>query len=601
MIEFTNIKKSFSGKEVLHSISGVFEPGMTNLIIGTSGTGKSVLLKCMVGLIEPDEGAVLYDGRNFTEANRNVRRDIRRDIGMLFQGAALFDSKTVEQNVMFPLNVLTEHTDFSCAVFDAAGGLCAQAAHIPVHLGSMAFAMAALVARMQWAEGDMVILNDPFLGGTHLPDVTVVAPLFADGELAAFLVNRAHHADIGASSPGSMPVSRSIHEEGQVIEPVHLIRRGSLDEQLLGRITGGTRNPSDARGDFFAQIGANRAGVVRVGELIAQIGHAGFCLGVEALNDYGERLAVGALRELPEGTFSFEDLMDDDGQGHRDIRIRVRIEIKDGTAHLDFSGTAGQVPGNINCPLAVAAAAVLYVFRCLMPRQTPACAGSFRPVTLSVPEGCLLNASFPAAVAAGNVETSTRVVDVVTGALAQAVPERIPAASHGSMNNLAMGSAIPGASWDYYETIGGGMGAGALGGGLSGIQTHMTNTLNTPIEVLEARFPLRVSRYGLRYGSGGRGRRPWRRRPGAGAAVPRPRCSFSPDRTPQSSSPWGCGGGGPGRRGRNLLNGRERCRPRLRWRSRSGTACESRRPVVVVGAGWSKGYRRAEEHVRYLR
>ncbi|MEA3274426.1 MAG: hydantoinase B/oxoprolinase family protein [Pseudomonadota bacterium] len=465
----------------------------------------------------------------------------------------------VLRNAAFSPNI-RDRLDFSCAVFDAAGALCAQAAHIPVHLGSMAFAMADLVARVEWAEGDMVILNDPFLGGTHLPDVTVIAPVFtpaSDGaQLAAFVVNRAHHADIGASAPGSMPISRSIHEEGQVIEPVHLIRGNALDEVKLDMLAGNTRNPTDARGDFFAQISANRTGAVRLGELIGRIGLAQFKEGLRALDDYGERLATQALRQIPDGEYRFEDWMDDDGQGNRDIAIRVRIAVKNGAAHVDFSGTADQVAGNINCPLAVAAAAVLYVFRCLMPPQTPACAGSFRPVSLSAPPGCLLNARYPAAVAAGNVETSTRVVDVVTGALAQAVPDWIPAASHGSMNNLAMGSAAPDAAWDYYETIGGGMGAGALGGGLSGVQTHMTNTLNTPIEVLESRYPLRVWRYGLRRGSGGAGRRV------GGDGLVRELEFLAPASVSllterRTHRPWGAEGGEPGRSGRNLLNGRE--------------------------------------------
>jgi N-methylhydantoinase B len=451
---------------------------------------------------------------------------------------------------------IRDRLDFSCAVFDARGELSAQAAHIPVHLGSMAFAMADLVARMQWAEGDMVFLNDPFLGGTHLPDVTLVAPVHAEGALIAFVVNRAHHADIGASSPGSMPISRSIHEEGQVIEPVHLIRRNGLDERRLEAIAGGTRNPADARGDFFAQISANRAGVARARELAVQSGIDGFRRGLAALNDYGERLATRAIEEIPDGVYRFEDLMDDDGQGRKDIPIRVAVGVQGGRVHVDFAGTADQVPGNINCPLAVAAAAVLYVFRCLMPPQTPACAGSFRPISLDAPEGCLLNARYPAAVAAGNVETSTRVVDLVMGALAQAVPERIPAASHGSMNNLAMGSAAAGASWDYYETIGGGMGAGARGGGLSGVQTHMTNTLNTPIEVLETRYPLRVARYMLRTGSGGAGARP------GGDGIVRELEFLAPARVSllterRRRGPWGSNGGGPGAPGRNLLNGRE--------------------------------------------
>ncbi len=451
---------------------------------------------------------------------------------------------------------IRDRLDFSCAVFDAAGELCAQAAHIPVHLGSMAFAMAGLVARLQWAEGDMAILNDPFLGGTHLPDVTLIAPVFAAGELVGFVVNRAHHADIGASAPGCMPISKSLHEEGQIIEPTHLIRRYDLDEAKLSAIVAKTRNLTDSRGDFFAQISANRAGAARLKELIARTGLARFRDGLSALNGYGERLATHALSEIPAGEYRFQDWMDDDGQGNQDIPIRARIEIREGFAHVDFTGTAAQVSGNINCPLSVAAAAVLYVFRCLMPPQTPACAGSFRPVSLFAPEGSLLNARYPAAVAAGNVETSTRVVDVILGALAQALPERIPAASHGTMNNIAMGSGAAGAGWDYYETIGGGMGAGACGGGLSGVQTHMTNTLNTPIEVLEARFPLRVTQYGIRRGSGGAGQRC------GGDGLVRELEFLAPASVAllterRTRRPWGCAGGEPGAPGRNLLNGRE--------------------------------------------
>ena len=451
---------------------------------------------------------------------------------------------------------IRDRLDFSCAIFDPAGGLCAQAAHIPVHLGSMAFAMADLVARLEWAEGDMVILNDPFLGGTHLPDVTLIAPVFVQGLLGGFVVNRAHHADIGARAPGSMPVSRSLLEEGQVITPRHLIRGGLLDQAGFEAILASIRNPADARGDFFAQIGANRAGVRRLGERIAALGAARYQAGLEALNAYGERLARAALAGIPDGTYCAEDWMDDDGQGQRDILIRVALTMNGGLAHLDFSGTAAQVAGNINCPLAVAAAAVFYVFRCLLPEQTPACAGTFRPVTLEAPAGCLLNARHPAAVAAGNVETSSRVVDVVLRALAQALPRRLPAASQGSMNNLAIGGTRSGTAWDYYETLGGGMGAGPLGGGLSGVQTHMTNTLNTPIEVLEARYPLRVIRYALRRGSGGAGLR----RGGDGLVrelefLAPAQVSLLTER--RTHAPWGADGGAPGQPGRNFLNGQE--------------------------------------------
>ena len=351
------------------------------------------------------------------------------------------------RNAAFSTNI-RDRLDFSCAVFDGQGRLCAQAAHIPVHLGSMAYAMASIVAAVDWAPGDMVVLNDPYLGGTHLPDVTLIAPLFptdraagqGDGTPIAFLANRAHHADIGATAPGSMPVSRSLDEEGLVIAPTHLVRGGEVLPEVLEAIVGATRDPGQARGDFLAQVGANRAGIERLGLLVDGLGPARYRGALNDLNDYGERLARASLAAIPAGVYRFEDWLDDDGQGTLDIPIRVGLEVSEAGAHLDFAGTAPQVPGNINCPLSVAAAAVLYCFRCLMPPQTPACAGTFRPITLEAPLGSLLNARRPAAVAAGNVETSTRVVDVVLGALAQAIPERIPAASHGSMNNLALGS-----------------------------------------------------------------------------------------------------------------------------------------------------------------
>ncbi len=460
----------------------------------------------------------------------------------------------VLRNAAFSPNI-RDRLDFSCAVFDAEGRLCAQAAHIPVHLGSMAYAMADIVARIEWHPGDMVVLNDPFLGGTHLPDVTLIAPLFHDERLTAFLVNRAHHADIGADSPGSMPISHTLDQEGRVIPPGKLIRRGALDRDFLMDLVGTNRNPQESEGDFSAQISANRSGLLRLSELLDEWGSAGFRQGLEALNDYAERLAREALRQIPPGSYRFEDLMDDDGQAQTDIPIRVDLQVAETGVVVDFTGTAPQVAGNINCPLAVAAAAVYYVFRCLMPAQTPACAGTFRPITIIAPQGCLLQAQRPAAVAAGNVETSTRVVDVVLGALAQAMPGRVPAASHGSMNNLAMGSDSPNNRWDYYETIGGGMGAGREGGGLHGVQTHMTNTLNTPIEVIESRYPLRVLTYALRSGSGGKGVR----RGGDGIIrefefLQSAEVTLLTER--RVHLPWGAEGGGNGEPGVNRLNGR---------------------------------------------
>jgi N-methylhydantoinase B len=449
---------------------------------------------------------------------------------------------------------IKDRLDFSCAVFDASGELCAQAAHIPVHLGSMAYAMRDVVAGVAWQPGDMVILNDPYLGGTHLPDVTVIAPVFAADALAGFVANRAHHADIGAQTPGSMPIASTLAEEGIVIPPSYLLRRGALDEELLAAITDGTRNPVEGRGDFSAQVSANRCGVQRLSALIGSLGLDAYRGALRELNDYAERLARSALRAVPDGSYRFCDLMDDDGLGHTDLAIEVAVQVTGDRIHVDFAGTAPQTAGNINCPLSVAAAGVYYVFRCLMPDHTPACAGSFRSITLHAPEGSLLNARRPAAVAAGNVETSTRVVDVVLGALAQALPERIPAASHGSMNNLALGARHPGHAWDYYETIAGGMGAGPRGGGLSAVQTHMTNTRNTPIEALETRHPVRVRRYEVRRGSGGAGRR----RGGDGVVreielLEDAVATLLTER--RRHAPWGLAGGCPGAAGKNLRNG----------------------------------------------
>ena len=448
---------------------------------------------------------------------------------------------------------IRDRLDYSCAVFDARGELCAQAAHIPVHLGSMAYAMRDVIHRFDWRPGDIVIFNDPYLGGTHLPDVTLVAPVMMEQQLLGFVANRAHHADIGADSPGSMPLSRSLQEEGQIISPQYLVAGGKLLTDVMDRLATSTRNPTESRGDFSAQMSSASTGVKRLQVLISSLGVSAYASSLVSLNDYAENMARHALQQIPDGEYKFKDVMDDDGLGHIDVGIVITLTIEAGTAQIDFTGTADQVAGNINCPLSVAAAAVFYVFRCLMPAGTLACAGSFRPITLSAPKGCLVNAEYPAAVAAGNVETSTRIVDVLLGALAQAIPERIPAASHGSMNNIAMGSDDPVAPWDYYETIGGGMGAGAMTPGIDGVQTHMTNTLNTPIEVLEMQYPLRVSRYALRPDSGGVGRH----RGGNGLIrefvfLREAKATLLTER--RCYSPWGLQGGGAGQCGLNILN-----------------------------------------------
>jgi N-methylhydantoinase B len=459
----------------------------------------------------------------------------------------------VLQRAAFSPNI-RDRLDFSCAVFDAEGELAAQAAHIPVHLGSMAYAMRDIVNRFVWQPGDMVVLNDPFLGGTHLPDVTLIAPVFTDAQLAGYVVNRAHHADIGGHTPGSMPISRTLEEEGIVIAPQYLLRQGELNQELMQEILSATRNRQIGRGDFAAQISANKTGSRRLQDLVLQLGYERFHQSLVALNDYGERLARSVLDSIPAGEYQFEDYMDDDGLGHTHLPVHLLLTVNAQGIHVDFTGSAEQTPGNINCPVSVVAAAVYYVFRCLMPPQTPACAGSFRPISLFVPPGSLLNARRPAAVAAGNVETSSRIVDVVMGALAQALPSLIPAASHGSMNNLAMGGIWHGQDWDYYETMGGGMGAGSRYAGQSGVQTHMTNTRNTPIEVLENTYPLRIHSYGLRTGSSGQGKH------SGGEGLYREIEFLAPATVTllterRTLAPWGLEGGGAATPGKNLLNG----------------------------------------------
>ena len=448
---------------------------------------------------------------------------------------------------------IKDRLDFSCAVFDVQGQLCAQAAHIPVHLGSMAYAMQGIVRGVDWQPDDMLVLNDPYLGGTHLPDVTVIAPVFVDQQLLGFVANRAHHANIGSDTPGSMPLSRTLAEEGILISPTKLVARGKLVDEVMARLCAARQDDFRVSGDFSAQVSANKTGVLRMQELIGGFGVAEFLTGLDELNNYGERIALNEIARLPNGCYHFTDYMDDDGMESKKIPITAKITIQDGQVEVDFSGTAAQVSGNINCPLSVAAAAVYYVFRCLMPDYAPACAGLFRPIKLSAPLGSLVNAQPPAAVAAGNVETSTRITDVVIGALAQANPELMPAASHGSMNNLAMGKSGQD-GWDYYETIGGGMGASSIGSGLSAVQTHMTNTLNTPIEVLESNFPLRITRYSLRSESGGRGK--YR----GGDGIIREFEFLQPTSVTllterRKLAPWGAAQGGDGKPGRNCLNG----------------------------------------------
>ncbi len=448
---------------------------------------------------------------------------------------------------------IRDRLDFSCALFDGDGRLIAQAAHIPVHLGSMGFAMQGLVRGVEWRAGDQVVVNDPYSGGTHLPDVTVIAPLFHEGRCLAFVANRAHHADVGAAAPGSMPLSRRLDEEGLVLPPTLLWRDGQWCEPVLGRIRAACADADGLLADLAAQASANRRGLQRLAVSVTAMGAPAFAQALARRDAYGRQLAQAALAQLPAGRYRFVDYLEDPSGPDGRLAIHVALQRHGDRVQVDFAGTAEQVPSNLNCPLPVTAAAVHYVLRCLMPPQTPACAGTFEAIDIAAPPGSLVNARAPAAVAAGNVETSSRIVDAVLGALAQAVPGRIPAASHGSMNNLAMGGRQPRA-WSYYETMGGGMGAGADGGGLSGVQTHMTNTRNTPVEVLERVYPLRVESYGLRRGTGGAGQRH-----GGDGLYRRLRLLAPAEATllteRRALAPWGLAGGASGAPGYNRLNG----------------------------------------------
>ncbi len=495
---------------------------------------------------------------------------------------------------------IRDRLDYSCALFDAEGGLVAQATHIPVHLGSMAYAMTDLASDCDWQQGDVLILNDPFAGGTHLPDVTVIAALHVDQQLTGFAATRAHYADIGSAAPGSMPISNDLQQEGVLIKPTWLIRDDELQEHVLQPLLQQVADQQRVQADLQAQLSACRLGARKLAQLVASLGAQPFQRRLQALNDYGERLAQAMLQQAmgeqaTDSAWHAADVLDDDGFGQQDIAIRLALRWQQSDDHLrllfDFSGTAKQVPGNINCPLSVTAAGVYYVLRSLLPDHTPNCAGVLRNIDIQAPPGCLLNATGPAAVAAGNVETSMRIVDVICKALHQLMPARIPAASQGSMNNLAMGGELVDDSaaaaahghsasrWSYYETLAGGCGAAQAHAGASALHSHMTNTLNTPVEVLESEYPLRLRRYQLRSDSGGGGR--WR----GGQGIVREYEFLQPATVSIISerrrhAPWGLAGGSAARPGENWLND-EQLPPKCELQVKTG----DRLTIATPGGG----------------
>ena len=408
---------------------------------------------------------------------------------------------------------IKERRDFSCAVFDPEGNMVAQAAHVPVHLGAMPASVRAALEVFPNAlrQGDIVILNDPYLGGTHLPDITMVAPVYADEDgrktLAAFVAARGHHADVGGMTPGSLPLSTELYQEGTIIPPIKLARGGRMNQDVIQLICRNSRTPDERKGDLAAMTASIRVGEQRMRELFERYGMGETSEHMAALLDYSERVTRQTISDIPDGTYSVIDYMDDDGLTQEPVPISVAITVSGDEMEIDFTGTSPERPGCINAPEAVTISACLYVVRCLLHEQAPANQGCLRPLHINAPEGTLVNPRPQRGVAAGNVETSQRITDVLFGALAQALPEVVPAASQGTMNNFIIGGHDPvrDKPYVYYETVAGGMGARPDKDGISGIQTHMTNTMNTPIEAMEFAFPLRLRRYALRRGSGGDG------------------------------------------------------------------------------------------------
>jgi N-methylhydantoinase B len=451
---------------------------------------------------------------------------------------------------------IKERRDYSCALFDGRGELVAQAAHIPVHLGSTPLSVRAAIERLELQNGDVAVLNDPYAGGTHLPDVTVVMPVFLRGQKTAFayVANRAHHADIGGMAPGSMALSTEIYQEGLRLPPVKLMVGGKPARDVFELFLANTRVREEREGDLRAQVAALQVGAERTRALVEHVGRGEVAAAMEALKDYADRLMRAALRTIKAGTYSAEDFLDDDGFGTGPIPVRVAIKIGGGRAMVDFTDSAPQVRGSINANYAITLSATFYVMKCLAAEAVPANEGLMRPISLIAPPGTIVNALPPAAVAGGNVETSQRIVDVLFRAMAGAAPDRVPAASSGTMSNLTIGGydSFRSRHFSYYETIAGGAGAAPGHPGASGLHTHMTNTLNTPIEALEAYYPMRITEYRIRRDSGGHGEFE-----GGDGLVRELECLVESNVSMLSerrmTAPWGLNGGGAGAVGVNSL------------------------------------------------
>ncbi len=467
---------------------------------------------------------------------------------------------------------IKERRDYSCAVFDGNGEVIAMGDHMPVHLGSMPMSVRAAIEAGPMGPGDVVMLNDPFRGGTHLPDITLVAPVFVRSRGRGrprptkpdfYVASRAHHADVGGAYPGSMGLCREIYQEGVRVPPVKLMRAGVTDPDVLAMLLNNVRTPEEREGDLGAQIAACHTGAERLRELCVRYGLKRAAQAAAELLDYAEELMRAFLRHVPAGEYRAEDFLDGDGISERPVKIAVSVTVHPHATRrrhprhmvtVDFGGSDPQVEGSVNAVAAITYSACFYVFRCLPAEDVPAAAGLMRPIQVIAPEGTIVNARPPAAVAGGNVETSQRVVDVLLRALAQAIPDRIPAAASGTMNNLTIGGTDPrtGEPFTYYETIAGGMGARPGKNGVSGVHTHMTNSLNTPAEALEYAYPLRVRSYSLRSHSGGMGE--FR----GGDGIVREievlaDCEVTLLADRRSRGPWGLAGGADGAPGRTTI------------------------------------------------
>jgi N-methylhydantoinase B len=490
---------------------------------------------------------------------------------------------------------IKERRDYSCAMFDGAGRVIAMGDHMPVHLGAMPMSVrAALDAHGPLAAGDVVVLNDPFAGGTHLPDITVVSAVHAEnGEPIAHLAARAHHADVGGIAAGSMPLAREIYQEGLRIPPVRLMARGRRQDDVWRLLRANVRTPEEREGDLAAQLASLVAGERRLREIVARRSEPVVRSAMDALLRYADRLVREGIRRIPPGRYQACDTLDDDGFGSGPLTICATIDIAGEHVRVDFEGTAPQTAGGVNAVAAITSSAVRYVLRCiieaLLQQPLPAGGGEMTALSVTAPEGSLVNARPPASVAAGNVETSQRITDVVLLALAQALPHLMPAQSQGTMNNLTVGGLDPrsGRPFAYYETMGGGMGGSPTRDGLSAVHVHMSNSLNTPIEALEHAYPLRVLHYSIRRGTGGAGLHP------GGDGVRRDiqlltdaDVSLLTER--RSRGPAGLAGGAPGAPGQNLrISGgkEEELAAKTTFRAAAGDILSLRSPG---GGGWGR-------------